>query len=367
MEESIENIILPLEKRNKGCFSNLLVLLSLPFIILVLVSILIFQFSLFEKELFLLLSTIFALSALFLKNSPFVKICEPKFLASNFSKEIEELSKELSLTVYRESRSVNDLSLLISNFLENYRIDLINKIFSFSVYFSISLLNLIFLNEKSFFFSLFFSLAIINWQYFLEKRAFEKLKSEVLKVKEKSKELFWSAEELERYKILQNEQINFEIKRSFEKAFTPEFIKNFEYIIKKEITIFFNLTKKEREAQKKLLLEYEKVLKEQKIFIKELKEFKNLESGFFKDMENINSSLKNIIEHLSKELKVLNAISLHTFENIQKEIQNIKNKSFEKISDLNMNIEILNKNFEILETIFSHYQRELNKNKERIL
>ncbi len=350
MEESIENIALLEGKKRNKCFLNLFISLSLPFLILLISLIATFQFNLFSKQNSPILITILIFSYPLFKNSLYVKVCDIYEEAEKFEKGIKNYIQEMTLTFYKQNKSIIDLEKETESFLENYKIDLTNTIFYFLALLSLSLLSFVFIDVKSFAYSLFFSLAIINWNYFLDKKTYTKLKEKIIKIKENNKELFWNQREIEKYKILQNEYTNFEIQRIFEKVFTPEFLENFQRAIKKEIEILFDILKKEKNVQKHILKEYLTLLEK-------IDSYEKNNSILLKNIQNTNLSFEKIIKNLSKEIKILNAMILGSFETINESTKRFQEKNSKNIEDLNMHLAILNKNFDILESIFSQYQK----------
>ncbi|NPA81984.1 MAG: hypothetical protein GXO31_05200 [Epsilonproteobacteria bacterium] len=412
MAESIEDILLTEDKVNSNCISNLLVLISLPITILIFISIDTFRFSFLslEKSSLFFSLILLSFSIYFYKKSPFYIVCDAQSAVEHLKNLLKEKIEKQSFSIDNETKSIGDLKSIVFDFKEKYKIDIRSKILQSLTYLSVIFLGIFYeINLKNISFLIFYALILFSWQFYWENRLLENIEHLIEKIENEFTEKFWEKNELKKYEIIQNEILSDRIQKSFNKAFDPKFIKNLEYTLKSQIEALLENIKKEKDFQDKLfqkqsrLLEnYKNMEQKQLEALNHIKASKENSDLIFKNIQKINSSLEDSVDKLSKEIRLLNVVTLNTFEKISNSINRFE-ESYENISKetakvykvleksskiysekeefskeraediskllktLNLNIEILNKNFDILESIFSHYQWQLSRQENKVL
>ncbi len=412
MADSIEDILLTEDKVNSNCISNLLVLISLPITILIFISIDTFRFSFLslEKSSLFFSLILLSFSIYFYKKSPFYIVCDAQSAVEHLKNLLKEKIEKQSFSIDNETKSIGDLKSIVFDFKEKYKIDIRSKILQSLTYLSVIFLGIFYeINLKNISFLIFYALILFSWQFYWENRLLENIEHLIEKIENEFTEKFWEKNELKKYEIIQNEILSDRIQKSFNKAFDPKFIKNLEYTLKSQIEALLENIKKEKDFQDKLfqkqsrlLDNYKNMEQKQLEALNHIKASKENSDLIFKNIQKINSSLEDSVDKLSKEIRLLNVVTLNTFEKISNSINRFE-ESYENISKetakvykvleksskiysekeefskeraediskllktLNLNIEILNKNFDILESIFSHYQWQLNRYEDKVL
>ncbi len=412
MADSIEDILLTEDKVNSNCISNLLVLISLPITILIFISIDTFRFSFLslEKSSLFFSLILLSFSIYFYKKSPFYIVCDAQSAVEHLKNLLKEKIEKQSFSIDNETKSIGDLKSIVFDFKEKYKIDIRSKILQSLTYLSVIFLGIFYeINLKNISFLIFYALILFSWQFYWENRLLENIEHLIEKIENEFTEKFWEKNELKKYEIIQNEILSDRIQKSFNKAFDPKFIKNLEYTLKSQIEALLENIKKEKDFQDKLfqkqsrlLDNYKNMEQKQLEALNHIKASKENSDLIFKNIQKINSSLEDSVDKLSKEIRLLNVVTLNTFEKISNSINRFE-ESYENISKetakvykvleksskiysekeefskeraediskllktLNLNIEILNKNFDILESIFSHYQWQLSRQENKVL
>jgi len=351
VKENLQDILI-IEKKESGqnCLINFMILLSFPlilflFFLLGYMKILSFEIDLFTLGLLFALSLFFALAA---KQNSFYKQCDMESKIALLKAKTEEYMEKNLLTLTEETKTFGSIEPLISSFLrqnissEN-KIPLFIFLFSFALFlidisFKTETKNISFIIKTSLYIPLFSTLTAMWWLFF-DNRQKSCIKNRVLDLQKRYTENFWSQSEIEKLKIIQNKLLIKEIQSSFEKAFTPHFIKDFEYRIKSKIELFFETLKSEKELQNLMLESYSDLLqkygqfnKSQLEILQYLKYSKENIDNSYEKIENIISSLDEAVNKLSKETQMLNVISLNTFEHVSNSIANF-DQSYENIAN----------------------------------
>jgi len=369
-----------------------------------------FSFLSLEKSSLFFSLILLSFSIYFYKKSPFYIVCDAQSAVEHLKNLLKEKIEKQSFSIDNETKSIGDLKSIVFDFKEKYKIDIRSKILQSLTYLSVIFLGIFYeINLKNISFLIFYALILFSWQFYWENRLLENIEHLIEKIENEFTEKFWEKNELKKYEIIQNEILSDRIQKSFNKAFDPKFIKNLEYTLKSQIEALLENIKKEKDFQDKLfqkqsrLLEnYKNMEQKQLEALNHIKASKENSDLIFKNIQKINSSLEDSVDKLSKEIRLLNVVTLNTFEKISNSINRFE-ESYENISKetakvykvleksskiysekeefskeraediskllktLNLNIEILNKNFDILESIFSHYQWQLSRQENKVL
>ncbi len=346
MSENIKEILIEDKKRN-GCKLNFLILLSIPAIVLVLIATLSFAnfyaVKLNPSTLVLLFSE-FLLYSFLAKQNIFYKVCDIESKSALLKSRLEEFIEENSLTLFAdENKAFGSLKEIIKSFLQ-VEINSPTRYFLFSLFlsaFSLFLTEIfIKLDEnfspndlKSSLILLIYPSVLALWWLYLQFSQNGRIQEEILSIEEEYKERFWNESEIEKAKIIQEKILIKEIENSFKKAFTPQFIKDFEYKIKSRMELFFETLKSEKEFQnlmmegyKNLLENYKKINRNQLEILTYIKHSKDHMEISYEKLQNSLSLLEETIDKLSKETQTLNIVSLNTFEKISNSIDDFEEK-----------------------------------------
>ncbi len=348
MNENLEDI-LTIENSNKknGCKLNFFILLSLPLVVLILtISLSFANFAFFKLNISTVIMLIleFFFYSFLAKQNIFYKVCDIESKSALLKSRLEEFIEENSITLLGdENKAFGSLKDIIKSFLQT-EVNSPTRYFIFSLFLSTLALFLtdIFINlDKGFYLSdlkssiilIIYSSFLALWWLYLQFTQNKRIQEEISSIEEEYKERFWNQSEIEKAKIIQEKILIKEIETSFKKAFTPQFIKDFEYRIKSKIELFFETLKSEKEFQnlmlegyKNLLENYKKINQNQLEILSYIKHSKDHIEISYEKLQNSLSLLEETIDKLSKETQTLNIVSLNTFEKISNSIDDFEEK-----------------------------------------
>ena len=316
----------------KNCFSRWIILLSLPTLLFlgVLGGYLgIIDFKVHFHSL-LMIGAIYLIYLLFVKHNAYYAVCK-------FGSDLDSLEDELSEYVNNNQLTLADKTKSnapFDNFMEEFTQNLRNDNFAsvatglfptlgiLGTFISIALsmpnfssgnqeleleITKLLSGVGTAFYVSIYGIFLSLWWLFFEKSGMSSFEKMVFKIKERTKRLFWSKEEIEQVHFVKSME-NFEHLNSvFEKITANEFIDNLQNILQQRVDLFESVIHHEQQVLQKTTTHFKEITKDIERYFHKGKE---LNDGF----EEISLSFS----HMANQMEVSSKLLRETLDRLDK-------------------------------------------------